>query len=433
MAKTNVTLNYFASGKRSDGTVCRLGPAPGEIPENRQAVSRLGCCGNEFITDWELFAKSIRDSALPDAMFFLDSSFVGRRDVPRTVWDSILSRELIITPLVWQEMHDWVENPFANKWLRDVLVAAKRDGHDSIVFLETDSWTTDIKASARYYVELLLARKLIGHAEAKEFRRKYGRDPDSEELTQILQRKVHDRGLLLAKKGLDDNSKPNFATDEQLVVAATFQAILSGREATILTFDGDLLEQFYKCISIIDTSYRSMLAADSIRETPENVLQFSIPHQGVFHLLFRTNGIEAMELPHGFLEWVLPTNYSFVNVHCWRFAHSTDRLKIAALNFCAEKEIAKLLDIKGRSVGTNTELLGGKNLHIMLAPPFPNGLGGKAIIGEDRLIPFGHSAFPMIDLNYVLMEVEHFKILDVTDADSHDVSAAPWIWPISVS
>jgi hypothetical protein len=127
-------------------------------------------------------------------------------------------------------------------------------------------------------------------------------------------------------------------------------------------------------------------------------------------------------LPRHFVEWVLPETSETVNAHCIRFTWDGAQMKIASLNFCAETHMARLLEHKGRTGGRNTEVLGNRNLHLMVSPPFPDGLGGNAIVGEDRVVPFGHLAFPMIDLNYALMEVEQFVHLKVLDEATEEAN-----------
>ena len=409
MAKKNPTLNYFNSSQKRDGGGITSGPGPDEIPPNRVPIYRLGFTPNQVATDWSLFARSIRESALPDAAFFLDASFLGRREIPREVWDALLSRQIVITPLVWKELQDWIKTPFANTWFRDLLISARTTSNPKIVFLEPSQWSADINSTAQYYIELLLSRKLIAHAEMDAFRVKHGREPESEELASILQSKVRDRGLLLARKGIEDISKDNFATDEQLVVFTLVHALLTGRESSILTADSDLLEQFYKCCFLIDTHYRSMLIAENYLSTPGNFLSQSLPHEGSCHVSFERGEIEALHLPRHFVDWVIPNEHKAVNVHSIRLSWDGDRMKVSSLAFSGETQMSQLLEIKGRANGRNTELLDERNLHLMLPPPFPEGLTGNAIVGVDRLVPFGRSRFPIIDLNYTLMEVERFK------------------------
>ena len=181
-----------------------------------------------------------------------------------------------------------MNNPFANRAFRDILASARTNGHPSVLFLDPGKWEERIQQSTCYYTELLVLRKLVAQVATSDFHKQHGRQPSPEELTRLVQKKAQDRGLILAKKGLEDCRKFNFHADEELVVCAIFHAILTGHESLILTRDPDLLEQFYKANYLLDTDYRSLLISRSYRETPENLIARDLPD-----LPFRQRGTRA--------------------------------------------------------------------------------------------------------------------------------------------
>ena len=74
---------------------------------------------------WDGFVSDTVLSTSEDAVFFLDSSFLHRHQIPVAVFQSLLSRHVAFTPFVWGEMQDWFTNPFANAGFRDSPVNAR--------------------------------------------------------------------------------------------------------------------------------------------------------------------------------------------------------------------------------------------------------------------------------------------------------------------
>lgn len=235
--RKDATLSFF--DQRRPDSVEVLMPV---IPAATKRTHPQGPAWNrdEGPTSWASFTKSVLESP-PDTTFFLDSSFLDRHEIPGEVFDGLLLRRIAVTPLVWAELQDWVRSPFANRDFRDVLAKAKERGHSSVFFLDPDGWPDEIRQSARYYVSLLLVRKCLGLMLRDDYAKKYGTEMPPEELISKLQTSVGDRGVMLARKGLLDYGKPNFAADEDLVVAAVTHAILTGEETSILTRDRDPL------------------------------------------------------------------------------------------------------------------------------------------------------------------------------------------------
>ncbi len=229
-----------------------------------------------------------------------------------------------------------------------------------------------------------------------------------EELISKLQTAVGDRGVMLARKGLLDYGKPNFAADEDLVVAAVTHAILTGQETSILTRDRDPLEQFRKLLYLIDTHFRCHLVAESFLDTPENLIE-SQEEGETPHDCFEPGGRSILHLPRRFVDWVLPRPGSPVMMHCHRLAGEGERMKIASLDFCAQREMVRLLRVKGATGGRNYDLPGGKNCHLVISPPFPPRMNGVAILGRDRPRKIRGFAAPLVDVEYAVQEVQRIR------------------------
>ncbi|MEQ8785090.1 MAG: hypothetical protein RIC55_02285 [Pirellulaceae bacterium] len=413
MGKRNVTVSYFNKTSGFDGVERR--PVPAGIPEHRQAVPRLGGCANEGPADWHSFAETLKRSALPEAVFFLDASFLGRHELPEEIYEVLLSRRIAITPLVWRELQDWDWS--AHRRLRDVLVSAKKDGHPSVMFLEPEIWEAPVQSAAKYYTQLLGTRKLAGHILRANFHEKHSRDPTDDELTTLIQKAARDRGHLLAKKGLVDVNKENFYADEELVVLAFFHGVMTGHESVILTGDRDLLEQVYKLTYLIDTDYRSMLVAESYHETPDNVIVHQV---SMVDDVFESDQIELLDLPSHFVDFVLPEKHEWVSVQCFRFGGRDKDLKASMHTYCAELDMRRLLYMKGKTEGLNSDLFDGKNIRIALSPPFPDEFFGRAIVAKEKAVRIGAHDISFVDLNYAIMEVEHFRRRETETEESEE-------------
>ncbi|MBN1590842.1 MAG: hypothetical protein JW888_15120 [Pirellulales bacterium] len=406
------TLSFFRQ-RPPDGLEHVMPVAPAAA--NRRLMKELRFIAHEGPTTWADFAKEHIHSTPLDTVFFLDSSFLHRREIPVEIFDALLSRKIAITSLIWGEMQDWIADPFANASFRDVLVNAKRKGSSSVLFLDPEEWPAEICETVRYYVSLLSARKYLARHLRREYAEKHETELSIEKLTSIIQSSVGDRGFVLAKKGLRDYGKPNFSADEDLVVAGVTHAILTGHETVILTRDRDPLEQFRKFGYLLDTHYRSSLIAEAFSDTPENLLEQVSPGETP-HDCVEPGDRCILDLPPRFTEWVLPRNASPVTVDCHRLAGDGERMKIASLRFGFQREMLRLLEIKGKTGGRNTDLLDGRNCHLAISPPFIPKVCRNAIIGRDRRLECGPFTGPLVDLQYALQEVQRFRLMAIDES-----------------
>ncbi|MEZ6090307.1 MAG: hypothetical protein R3C05_20220 [Pirellulaceae bacterium] len=108
---------------------------------------------------------------------------------------------------------------------------------------------------AAVYVNVLSIRKRLGIRVARELSAKLNRIPTENEMRRELQRQSDERVAPLAFKGWKDQSKRNFSADEELVVSAAINAIMSGETTVILTRDTDVFEQFAKLMEILTSNY----------------------------------------------------------------------------------------------------------------------------------------------------------------------------------
>ena len=100
----------------------------------------------EKIVTWAEFSETATKSALPDATYVLDSSFLGRNDIPASVWDALLSRKILLTPGIWAELQAGNNIPIVHRAIKDEFVFAFEHGHSAISFLDVSAWSDVIRA-----------------------------------------------------------------------------------------------------------------------------------------------------------------------------------------------------------------------------------------------------------------------------------------------
>lgn len=257
-----------------------------------------------------------------------------------------------------------------------------------------------------YHVQLLSLRSRAFDAADDVFRANIGRAPrDARELQAFKHRWLGERGYLLAKKGAASQT-PRRRTDEVVVCAAVITAIRTGQPTFILTKDEDLAEHFYKILWLLDTQYRGMLLADAYLDDLGRFARREWPDGTVLEEAFTRPGI-LLERTDRDLAEILPDRYEFVPAAC---------IVVGGLlsehHFNFETSMRRLLDVKGRTGGLNTERLEPHNCHIWLAPlPVPEELRGCAVVGEDRRVPPDEHgvSIPMLDGNHAMLTGERYK------------------------
>jgi hypothetical protein len=162
MTKQHPTFMYFRHKQiRGDGT--KEFPVR-DVPDGRMQLPFGGYYHYESSVDWMQVAETVAKYTATDATFFLDTSFIGRKEYPEELWDALLARRIVFTPTIWEECEDWFRTPFAHRRFHQAVVDAKTNGSDHIQWLDPRAWGEDIVESARYYVAILAARKLLTRA-----------------------------------------------------------------------------------------------------------------------------------------------------------------------------------------------------------------------------------------------------------------------------
>ncbi len=404
LTRTTRHLSSLRERQGFDGFSSLAEPPP-PSPPNRRFAPRL---------TWGVTPKQVYDIgemcnfiAMENNLTFFCDTSIFHRSTDERLWEALLNRpgKVVIIPHVHDELGPWLAtNP---THMAAQAIAQKRH---AIRFFDLPSDDERTKTAYIYYVNLLAMRKRLFDVEQWRFERAHGRPPDEREMATIrsnIHKMVGPRGYLIASKGDRDASSRTYYTDEALVYLATMTAITTGSEVVILTKDEDIQEQFYKLLWLMDTHYRGMLLADRYASDPFGFIHRAPPVGNErFDEVFAADNLTLIERSESLLNDILPPTCTAVPIYCWVIGD-----KMTSMTFMAEKEMKRLLDVKGDTGGLNTDRLDGRNCHIWLAPhALPASLRGCAAIAYDRRAPLPPSkvAIPMHDFDQTLNNMERF-------------------------
>jgi hypothetical protein len=423
MPKRDLTLQYV-NGRKPDGFKYDLPKK--DVPKGRRPVPRLswdiGGVADECSD--ETFARSIEESALPDAQFYLDTCFITSREIDCLLWSALLRKSIVITTGVWRELQPWLVDPFVNRRFRDLLLEATDVGHPAIRFESQTHSDPRLEAATQFYVQLLGFRKKVVKILGNTLYAELGREATPTELQQRVQTVVQDRGLTLAQKGEKAYGTPNFQTDEAALVGAVVSAVSTGRETTVLTRDSDMVEQFYKLMYLIDTHYRSRAIGAAYLKQPLNFIESPLPTgMPYFDTCFRSG--KLISLPVAASERFLSSDHEFVMVHVHRFSPEATSTALQSIGFCAERQMLPLLLDKGFTRGKNTAVLGASNVHRCINPHHQDVFGSQAAVVVDNGVELEDMTIPLVDIEIAVSRREqltHVARLPPSVAGTYDES-----------
>lgn len=346
-----------------------------------------------------------------DVAFFCDNS-IFEDPATEDLWPALFDREgkAFITPRIAGKLQPWLD---------------KRPGHPVSAALQGDApklrlmtaadWGEAEQQTFIHYTNILAIRKRMMRWGAWEFERAHGRpalESDRTALQTHVQKAVGERGFMFAKKGGIDSArrKRSFA-DEEVVYTAVAHAIRTGRQAVILTKDEDLLDQFYRLIYLLDTHYRSMLIAGVYRSDFRAFRSHPMPTTGEWADAFVGDSKVLVEPDEDLPNRVLPSRPHFVAVSCWLVGQ-----KYQALTFGAEQEMMRLINVKGQTRGRNTDLLGERNCHLLLAglPEPRKDMPPCFAVARDQTHDIAGQRVPHLEAVHAVMDAERFKRIEET-------------------
>ncbi len=394
------TTRHFTRDDNSDGEVFTT-----RTPHDNSFVPRLCWAPMLEKVKYDAAALYAGLAAAKDVAFFCDNSIFDDR-TPHEAWRSLFgsAADLFLTPRIAEEVRPWLDRRPGHP-----VASALDDGRLDV--LSAAEWSNEQQQAFIHYTNLLAMRKRTMSWGEIEFERRHGRsatEADADEVRSLVQRATGERGFLFAKKGAEERRRTgriSFA-DEELVYTAVAHALHSGRQTIILTKDEDLLDQFYRLTSLIDTHYRSMLIAAVYEANFASFRTYPIPHRDEWAEAFVKDSGVLVERPDALPNEVLPSSFNFVAISCWLIGERYQRL-----TFGAETEMNDLLDVKGRTLGRNTDRLGTRNCHLSMmsfSSPGPR-IPMCFAVAEDRTLEIAGQHVPWVELNDVVMGVERFK------------------------
>ena len=415
LAATRTSRHFFGKSKAEGCDGVEYFDAP-PSPPGRFFVPRLSFGSTPKVPyDVEGFSRSL--ATHPDRpLFFCDTSFFDRKTDTR-LYEALLASTgtVVITPDVRRELEPWITSNPAS-----CMAQAFLSGASPIEFRDYDTTSSGEPAASMYYVNLLGFRKKMVALARLQFENAHGRPPDEIEVRAVLSelhQRLGPRGYLLARKGEEGRGSSNRFTDESLVYSAFADGIRSGRPVIILTKDEDIQEQFYKQQQLLDTQYRAMLFADAYFWNPGAFATRPMPMSGAFADAFAGERNILVERPKGIEQALLPSSFEFVPIRCFVLGDGV----LTETHFGAERQMERLLHIKGATGGLNTIRFNGQNCHFWLAPmPIDDSLRGYAAIAHDQRLPVGKSgvAIPSLDVNQAVFSKERFRRLVPNEAGS---------------
>jgi hypothetical protein len=398
---TRTTRHMAPRSSYSDGPVYLTGGVPSPT-----FVHRLGWRASSLEKldyDSATLAACIADA--PDVAFYCDNSIFDDRSSP-DLWESLFgsTTDVLVTPRIEAELRPWLDARPGH-----AVDTALTDGRLRVQ--SGTEWSEAERQAFVHYVNLLATRKRMMSWAELDFERRHGRTPaeaDADVLRALVQRSLGERGTLFAKKGAQEKAKRGAISyaDEELVYVAVAEALRTGRETIILTKDEDLLDQFYRLIYLLDSHYRSMYIAKAYLADIGSFRMHPVPSSGEWADAMVPASSVLVERADDLPQRVLPAEFHFVPVSCWLIGE-----RYQCLTFGAETEMSSLLEVKGRTRGKNTDILGHRNCHLLVhfMPPPAKGVPPCFAIAEDRTLELGGQHIPAIEANQAIGAVERFK------------------------
>jgi hypothetical protein len=181
--------------------------------------------------------------------------------------------------------------------------------------------------------------------------------------------------MLLCRKPIS----PNY-TDETLVYLAVEHALRTGQPTMLLTTDPDVEEQFFKLIELVTIHYFAMLVA---REYCANFAAFKprvLTGPELTDLSHAFESVTALDLGNRRIHDFRPPKIEFVPISCCLLG-----THVSHVTYGAETAMSEVLDIKARTGGRSTNLLGERDLHAYFMPPIRKPTdSNSALISRDH-------------------------------------------------
>jgi hypothetical protein len=218
------------------------------------------------------------------------------------------------------------------------------------------------------------------------------------------------RALLVGKQGEEAKVPEHLYNDEWLVVTAMLFATTTGNEVTVISSDEAVLDQFCKLETLLTWHYLAMLLAGHYSA---NALVFSTQRgANPDPSAFADDQVLLIRKPSPLPFELLPRKSRRAMIHCMLL-----RPEVTRVTFNAEREMRRLLDLKGRTGGLNTDKLEGRNCHLFLTEVAACKVGDLAVIAHDIAAPVGSTSIKLsaVDLEMALLSNEKALLINMID------------------
>ncbi len=359
----------------------RVGEGGTVDPYDRTFIPRLTARLSEPPFKPEMLVRAVHMSR---HAIFCDTSIFDF-DIPTEAWAELLgSGQLIIIPAVISELEPWLARNASHPMSEPILSRDPR-----LQFPERMGVPDTVRHGANFYLNLLVRRKQTSLLVEHQLAATLNRSPTREEVIGEVQRQYGERGWLLGKKGMSSDFSSLSHADEELVCWSFAHALHSGTPTALLTKDKDVLEQYYKLWNLLDLDYRNMLLGDSYATAfsyyrPQRLV---LDEPALGDIFEDSPDNVWFERPANLEETVLPDESDFVVVSCWRVGK-----KLSQLSVCLDREMKRLLGVKGATGGLNSDRFGKRNSHLTLWPlPVSQRLQTIAVIAKEHRVGLGDS------------------------------------------
>jgi hypothetical protein len=382
---------------------------PGTVPRGIAVVPRLGTHWQRFPYDADEVASSINFQS--GGVFFCDSTlFLAPTDA--RIWNALLrERRIALIPPIVDEVQWWLAdckgvNTEAHRQLHAHLSG---DTRAPVRMIEQPPFA-DLAAAGLYYVNLLGIRKHMLSIARRKLEKQIARPPSTQEVSNYCQQAGTSRAQLLGRQGEDLKVPGHVYNDEWLVVSAVLFAIATGNEVTVISSDEAVLDQFCKLVYLLTWHYVAMLLADRYAANP---LAFSTQRMANPDTsAFADDEVLLVRKPSAFPLELLPRQPRRVMIHCM-LLHQ----EVARVTFNADREMRRLLEVKGRTGGLSTDRLDSRNCHLFLTQVAGSKVGDVAAIAHDIAAPVGSTPIKLscVDLELALLSNEQNTPIKVID------------------
>lgn len=266
-------------------------------------------------------------------------------------------------------------------------------------------WHPFLVVARNYYVNLLAARKNLGYTSRLRFEQEYERAPTKQEIVALSQALGTERDIGLIRKGFECSNIEHFFTDEHLVATAVVDGLAHGSEVVVITRDNDVYEHFVKMVELLDIHYQAMLFADQFALRAEEYMsQPQIRDTDELKYFFADDKGMLVKKPVSnldeFVPSLLPRRYVSRPLYCLLFGDKGDRLRFTSVTYNAESPMLRLLEVKGRTGGLNTDKLQARNCHVT---GFPVGVDDPrrwVIVARDNVKQWERLEIPLLDIRH---------------------------------